>query len=95
MATSMAMIAPIRIVPQNSGIAPNRSGSTLPDAGFQLVPVRKAIGDTMLKKRADSNTSDRTIPIVVRIAISDAISSVAMTTRSTRVRARKSCLSRV
>ncbi len=97
MATIMAMIAPMKIVPQNNGTEPSDSpgaaGSML--CGLQCVPNRKSIGLTRAKKRRLSNSSDATMPTVVRIAIREASSRPIITSRSTRVRARNSGLSRV
>ena len=53
------------------------------------------MGLTIEKKRKLSHSSDATMPTVVTIASSDAISSEIMTNRSTRVRARKSGRMRV
>ena len=95
MATIMAMIAPMKVVPQNKGTDPNAPDDPAWSArsavcGLHVVPNRNSVGLTMLKKRRDSNSSDRTMPSVVRIAISDAPTSSTMTQRSTPVRARKS-----
>src|SRR3546814_6852685 len=72
MATIMAMIAPMKMVPQNSGIAPNAPdepawSGRIAVCGLQLVPNRNSMGETRLKKRSDSNRSERTMPSVVRI----------------------------
>ena len=90
----MAMIAPMKIVPQKSGIAPNAPdepawSARIAVCGLQFVPNRNSAGLTIEKKRIDSNRSEATIPAVVRIAISEARSSTPITSRSTRVRARK------
>ena len=93
----MAMIAPMNTVPQNSGMAPkplSPPGVTV-DCGFQFAPNRNSIGETTEKKRTVSKISEATIPMVVMIAISDATSRPAITTRSTLVRARKSGFRRV
>ena len=77
MATIMAMIAPMKAVPQNSGIEPNAPdepawSARIAVCGLQVVPNRNSVGLTSLKKRRLSNSSDRTMPSVVRMAISDA-----------------------
>ena len=74
---------------------PNVSSTGPPLCGAQLVPNNSSIGDTSWKKRIDSNSSDSTMPKVIRIATSEASSRNAMTIRATRVRARKSGLMRV
>ena len=56
---------------------------------------RKSCGGTIAKKRIDSQNSDRKMPIVVRIAISEATSRISISPRSTRVRARKAGLIRL
>ena len=96
----MAMIAPMKIVPQNNGTAPNAPddpawSARIAVCGLQLVPNRNSTGDTIEKKRSDSNSSERTIPSVVSTAISEATSSRIIVTRSTRVRARKTGVTRV
>ncbi len=89
------MIAPISTVPQNSGMPPKVSGCGAPLVGAQVVPNSSSAGETRRKKRIDSNSSDSTMPNVVRIATSDASSSTAITIFSTRLRARKSGWMRV
>ena len=76
------MIAPMKTVPQNSGIEPKAPDEPAWSArsavcGLQFVPNRNSVGLTSLKKRRLSNSSDRTMPSVVRIAISDAPSEQA------------------
>ena len=80
MATIMAMIAPMNAVPQNSGIDPKAPddpawSARMAVCGLQVVPNRNSVGLTRLKKRRISNSSDRTMPSVVRIAISEAPTS--------------------
>ena len=58
MATIIAMIAPIRIVPQNSGIEPNAPdepawSARIAVCGLQVRPNRKSVGGTCWKKRMD------------------------------------------
>ena len=94
MATIIAIMAPINTVPQNSGMAPKPVSPRGPATalGFHSVPKRKSIGETMEKKRAVSKTSERKIPTVVMIAISDASSRTIIVTRSIFVRALRSGL---
>ena len=98
MATIMAMIAPMKAVPQNSGIDPKAGRSGLVGAQRGLGTPGGAEQEfarlTRLKKRRLSNSSDRTMPSVVRMAISEAPSSSPIAQRSTPVRARKSTLIR-
>ena len=95
MATIMAIIAPMKAVPQNSGIEPKAPdepawSARIAVCGLQVVPNRNSVGLTRLKKRMDSNSSERTIPSVVRIAMSEAPRSNPNIQRSTPVRARNS-----
>ena len=60
----MAMIAPMKIVPQNNGIEPNAPddpawSARIAVCGLHWVPNRKSAGGTMLKKRNVSNISDK------------------------------------
>ena len=94
MATIIAMIAPIRIVPQKSGMEPNAPdepawSARIAICGLQVRPNRKSLIGTSWKKRRDSKSSDRTMPSVVKIAISEAPMSNPFIQRSTEVRARK------
>ena len=78
MATIIAMIAPMKTVPQNRGIEPNAPddpawSARIAVCGLHDRPKRKSPGGTNLKNRAISNSSDRTIPSVVKIAINEAI----------------------
>src|SRR6056297_1876369 len=91
-ATSMA-IKEISRVPANSGIAPKAPEAptwSMRSAvcGLQLVPNRNSVTGTRWKKRIDSNSTDRTIPTVVRIAISEEPIRKASASRSMRLRAR-------
>jgi hypothetical protein len=88
MATIMAMIAPMKIVPQNKGIEPNAPdeptwSARIAVCGLQCSAEQEFAGRHHLKKRRLSNISDSTIPSVVRIAISDAARSSAIIHRST------------
>ncbi|MNF16358.1 hypothetical protein D3C80_2193400 [compost metagenome] len=58
--------------------------------GLQCVPNRKSSGLTTAKKRIASNRSDSTMPMVVRMATSEQMTSAMLTVRSTRLRARRS-----
>ena len=98
MATIIAMIAPMKIVPQNKrdrAERARRSGLVgthrrLRAPGRCRTGIRSA---RPLEEAQDSNSSDRTMPSVVRIAISEAATSSDHHQRSTRVRARKSARS--
>ena len=95
----MAMIAPMKAVPQNKGTDPNAPddpawSARIAVCGLHVVPNRNSVGLTMPKKRSDSNNSDSTMPSVVRIAISEAPTSSTMIQRSTPLRARKSIRTR-
>ena len=84
----MAMIAPMKIVPQNSGTEPNAPdepawSARIAVCGLHSVPNRKSTGGTKSKKRRLSNISDSRMPSVVRIAISEAASSSTISQRST------------
>ena len=83
-------------VPQNSGTAPRLAPGSRASitCGLQWVPNRNCQAGTIEKKRALSNSRLATIPNVVRMAMSEAISSSAMMTRSTCERAAKSGLRR-
>ena len=64
MATIMAMIAPMKAVPQNNGTDPNAPddpawSARIAVCGLHVVPNRNSVGLTMPKKRKDSNSSDR------------------------------------
>ena len=59
-------------------------------AGDQTTPKKNSVQVYWLKKRAVSNTSDRTMATVVKIAISEAEISRPSTISSTRLRARNS-----
>src|SRR4028119_1120356 len=66
-ATTIAMIAPMKMVPQKSGIAPKAPdepawSARMAVCGLQLRPVKNSTGETIEKKRSDSNSSDRTRP---------------------------------
>ncbi len=76
MATHMAM-AVIMKVPAKRGTEPKRcltlpSPPTVAASGFQTVPVRKSQKLTMRKKWTASKTMDRTMPMVVRMEMSEA-----------------------
>ena len=91
-ATIIAMTV-IRIVPANTGIAPNAPDAPTWSArmavcGLHSSPNRKSIGEILVKKAIASNSSDRTIPTVVRMAMVEATISMSRMTRSTRFRAR-------
>ena len=93
----MAMIAPMKIVPQNKGTEPNAPddpawSARIAVCGLHWVPNRNSVGLTRLKKRKLSNSRDRTMPSVVRTAISEAPTSSPIIHSSTLVRARKSTL---
>ena len=60
-ATIIAMIAPMKTVPQKSGIAPNAPeepawSARIAVCGLQVDPKRNSTGETMLKKRSDSKS---------------------------------------
>ena len=99
MATSIAITAPMKKVPQKSGTAPRSSPiSDVAEAmvsGVQLVPNRKSMGLTIEKNRADSKISEAMMPTVVTIATNEASSKAPSTIRSIRVRAGKPALTRV
>ena len=95
MATIIAMIAPMKIVPQNKGIEPNAPdepawSARIATCGLHDRPNRNSSSGTSLKKRRDSKSSERMIPSVVKIAISDATRSNPFIHLSTAVRARNS-----
>ncbi len=95
-ATSIAMTV-MSSVPANNGTAPNTS-ALAPDAsapapsnalcGLQWAPKRNDRIGTFWKNLMDSNTRDRTIPNVVRMAISEHRIKNHLTERSTMWRAR-------
>ena len=83
------------IVPANSGTAPKLPvdptwSARMAVCGLQLRPKRNSVTGTSRKKRIASNTTERTIPTVVRMAMLEAATNNTSTNRSTRLRARKS-----
>ncbi len=71
-ATNMAM-AEISSVPANSGTAPKAPEEPTWSArsavcGLHSRPNRNSVTGTLSKKRSDSNSTDSTMPTVVRIA---------------------------
>ena len=60
------------------------------NSGFQTVPVRKSKTGISLKNRIDSKTTEKTMPIVVMMAISEHTPRPMSISRSTALRARKS-----
>ena len=81
------------MVPANRGIAPNvPSLATWSDliavCGLQLKLKRNSVRGTLPKNRMVSNKSERTIPTVVIIAISEQTRRKILKTRSTEMRAR-------
>ena len=86
-------ITVISIVPANTGIAPNAPDAPTWSArmavcGLHSSPNRKSTGETLVKKVSASNSSDSTMPTVVRMAMIEATISIDRMTRSTRFRAR-------
>ena len=55
--------------------------------GFQCVPRRNSQKGVVSKKRIDSNSTDSTIPIVVKIAMTEQRISTPLTMFSTLLRA--------
>ena len=93
-ATSMAM-KEMSSVPTNSGMAPKAPDAPTWSArmaicGLHSVPKRKPVTGTAWKKRIDSNSTESTIPMVVRMAIVELTMSRPSTIRSTEFRARLS-----
>ena len=98
MATSMAM-AEISSVPVNTGMAPKAPPAvTWPSrmgiCGSHFNPKKNSNGDTRSKKRMVSNSSDRTMPSVVRMAMSEQAIINPLRTRSVAWRARNCGLMR-
>ena len=90
-ATVSAMILIIS-VPQSSGNRPKSPTLPVPvveKRGFQVVPKKISTGLTMPKKRMVSDSIDRTMPTVVRMAITEQITISARTASSTWLRARR------
>ena len=93
-ATSMATRL-ISMVPANSGMAPNAPSAATWSArravcGLQWMPNRKSTGEMRAKKRRLSNSSDSTMPSVVRMATAEQITSTTIRNRSSALRARRS-----
>ena len=90
-ATSMAMNE-ISRVPANSGTAPNAPleptwPSRMAVCGLQSRPNRNSAAGTAWKKRAASNSTDSTMPMVVKMASIEHSSRKARMMRSTWMRA--------
>ena len=60
------------------------------NCGFQVRPNRNSLTGTSAKKRIDSNTTENTIPTVVRMAITELAPRMNMMIRSTALRDLKS-----
>jgi hypothetical protein len=90
----------ISSVPAKTGTAPKAPdeptwSARIAVCGLHWSPNRKSRGGTRSKKRAASNTRDRTMPIVARIAISEQAANRARRTVSTTGRARSAGDTRV
>ena len=88
------------MVPANSGTAPKAPEEPTWSAlsavcGLHCRPNRNSLGGTLAKKRMVSNSTDRTMPMVVSTATQEQAISSPLTTRSTVLRARKSGLMRL
>ena len=85
-ATHMAMTVMSK-VPVSSGMKPKTGGDPV---GAHCVPGEEASGGTSLKKRAVSNSTEKTMPMVVRMAIAEQTTRKPSVIRSNRLRARNS-----
>ena len=89
----MAMTV-ISSVPVTSGTMPKAPdeptwSARIAVCGLHCRPNRKSSGETFSKKRTVSNSTENTMPMVVRTATQAQASSTILTTRSTWLRARK------
>ena len=83
----------ISSVPVNSGTAPKAPdeptwSARMASCGLQFRPNRNSVIGTIWKKRIDSNSTEMTMPMVVKMAMLEARISAPRTMVSTRLRAR-------
>ena len=82
-------------MPQSSGMIPSSEAPPRPENdGDQVSPKKKSCQGYCEKKLLASNSIDRTMPTVVRIAIVEANIKSASSTASTMLRARNNALVR-
>ena len=74
-------------VPTSSGIRPKEAGVPV---GDQWLPNRNSMGETERKKIIVSNSTEKTMPMVVSTATAEQATRTTSTTRSKALRARKS-----
>ena len=91
-ATNMAT-AEMRSVPVKRGTMPNAPeaptwSERIAVCGLHSTPKRKSKGDTLRKKRSASNSTDSTMPAVVRMATVELATMKTRTAPSTWLRAR-------
>ena len=84
-------IAVISNVPTSSGMKPKEAGV---EVGDHCVPKRNDSGETSRKKMMVSNSTEKTMPMVVRMATPEQAISTKRMKRSKLLRARKSPLMR-